>query len=656
MKRKFLSTILAITLLFSTSAFNVFANQIVSVYLDNQPLQFDVPPQIINGRTMVPMRVIFEKLGATVSWDSATNTAHAYNYDVMKGVSITIGAPHMVDVYYNIIPLDVPAIIQDGRTLVPLRAISEAFGCDVQWDDATHAAKIYSEEFVDFSNSTDTQEEIRVSTAEQLLNSIGDNRKIVLTSNYYNLSTVANINNKHVEKQLCWDDTYLNAYTIKGVVNMTIEGNAEIVVDDLSADVLSFEKCGNITLSGLTVGHSTYYEEYACEGAVTSFYICDGVYINNCNLFGCGAIGVSASTVKNLQVNNSNIYDCTFTGMHLSNTDATVKNTQFYDSYHWGGFIMLVNSVANFTDCNIHDIKTDPSSIFAFIDIDDYLNSNETKASFNNCNFTNNSFINLASATAKNITFNNCSFQNNSGNTNHNYAVFNNSTLSSPQGNQSQPGMPTEKEYTDFVCNYLNETGDPNELYFSYSMDNHTYQLHIGSNYTDAFKELYSLDSNSKNTVLNKAIYPLFEEADNICVSMMNKFEYKYSDNMILEVLDPINSKVIYISKNGQKEYSYFDQYLIENDSENTNNNVTITDEQKKQIFSIVKQYVSLQLKSPSTALWPDYTELKCWYDEEGKLVAFGKLEAMNSFGGYGIVNYMYKFNDDLSINFEYIY
>ena len=63
-----------------------------------------------------------------------------------------------------------------------------------------------------------------------------------------------------------------------------------------------------------------------------------------------------------------------------------------------------------------------------------------------------------------------------------------------------------------------------------------------------------------------------------------------------------------------------------------------------------------MQLKSPSTAIWPNYTEMRCWYDEEGKLVAFGNLEAMNSFWGYGIVSYMFKFNEDLSIDFKYVY
>jgi len=116
----------------------------ISVYFNNELLTFDVSPKIIDGRTMVPMRVIFEKLGATVSWDGAANTAHAYNYDVMKGVSITIGAPHMVDIYSNVIQLDVPAIVQDGRTFVPLRAVSEAFDCEVQWNEDIQTVNIYS--------------------------------------------------------------------------------------------------------------------------------------------------------------------------------------------------------------------------------------------------------------------------------------------------------------------------------------------------------------------------------------------------------------------------------------------------------------------------------------------------------------------------------
>lgn len=425
MKRKILSTLLAITLLFSLTSFNVFANQTVTVYLDNQLLQFDVPPQIINGRTMVPMRVIFEKLGAEVSWDSSTNTAHAYNYEVMKGVSITIGAPHMVDIYSNIIPLDVPAVIQNGRTLVPLRAISEAFRCDVQWDGATRTVKIFSEDFIDFSKSTGIQEEVRVSTAEQLLNSIGSNKKIILTSDYYNLSTVRNVNNEHVVKQLNWDDTYLNAYIIKNVVNMTIEGSAEIVIDDIYADVLSFEKCGGITLSGLTIGHTTSYEEYQCEGAVTDFDTCDGIYLNNCNLYGCGAFGVYADNTTNLNITNSKIYDCTYTGIWLTdNCSATVNKTDFFDSVHASGFLRIDSSTIACTDCNVYNIVCNDSGMF--IDTFDF-GEEPSNISFTNCSFKNNRFVYITNDDGnKKITFNNCSFQNNIGNMNHSSVVYNN--------------------------------------------------------------------------------------------------------------------------------------------------------------------------------------------------------------------------------------
>lgn len=438
MRRKILSTLIAITVLFSTFSFNVYANQAISVYLDNQPLQFDVAPQIINGRTMVPMRVIFEKLGATVIWDGSTNTAHAYNYDAMKGISVSIGAPHMVDIYTNVIPLDVPAVVQNGRTLVPLRAISEAFRCDVQWDGNTSTVKIFSENFIDFSSSTGTQEEVRVSTAEQFLNSIGSNKKIILTSNYYNLSTVNDVNNKYVEKQLNWDDTYLNAYIFKNVVNMTIEGNAEIVIDDINADVLRFEKCGQITLSGLTIGHTTNYEQYQCEGAVTRFDTCDSINLNNCNLYGCGAFGVYADNTINLNIANSKIYDCTYTGIWLTDkSSAIVNKTDFFDSVHASGFLRIDRSNITCTDCNIYNITCDGSyGSGMFIDTFD-SSKGPSNITLTNCSFKNNRFVNITNNDGtKKITFNNCSFQNNIGNMNHYSVVYNNSTTSEPQVNQ----------------------------------------------------------------------------------------------------------------------------------------------------------------------------------------------------------------------------
>lgn len=118
-----------------------FANGEISVYLDNEKIQFDVAPLLVNGRTMVPMRAIFEKLGAVVYWDDNTRTAIAQKGNV--NVSIAIDD---ITLYKNGEPivLDVPAQLNGGRTLVPLRAVSEAFECDVQWNGDTQTVNISS--------------------------------------------------------------------------------------------------------------------------------------------------------------------------------------------------------------------------------------------------------------------------------------------------------------------------------------------------------------------------------------------------------------------------------------------------------------------------------------------------------------------------------
>ena len=99
-------------------------------------------PVILNDRTMVPMRAIFEELGADVSWDAGTETASG----TLDGVTVNITIDKSV-MYRNgeAVTLDQPAVIIDGRTLVPVRAISESFGCSVTWDGSTQSVYIISE-------------------------------------------------------------------------------------------------------------------------------------------------------------------------------------------------------------------------------------------------------------------------------------------------------------------------------------------------------------------------------------------------------------------------------------------------------------------------------------------------------------------------------
>lgn len=105
-----------------------------TVQLDGKQLTFDVPPVIEDGRTLVPLRAIFEAMGATVSWDQSTQTATATKDGTTVVLQIGSTTP---TINGQVKQLDVPAKIVNGRTLAPLRFVGEAFGGTVGWDPAT---------------------------------------------------------------------------------------------------------------------------------------------------------------------------------------------------------------------------------------------------------------------------------------------------------------------------------------------------------------------------------------------------------------------------------------------------------------------------------------------------------------------------------------
>ena len=109
-------------------------NSGIHVYYNGKRISFHSygqNPEILEGRTLVPLRSIFEAMGADVEWDGATSTAIAKRGNVE--VKITIGAS---EIYKNgkAIPVDVPAMLLNSRTMVPARVIAEAFGADVGWN------------------------------------------------------------------------------------------------------------------------------------------------------------------------------------------------------------------------------------------------------------------------------------------------------------------------------------------------------------------------------------------------------------------------------------------------------------------------------------------------------------------------------------------
>ena len=113
----------------------------ITVLIDGVNLYFDAEPVIVDGRTCVPMRMIFEFLGAEVYWNDREGTVRA-----AKGgrvVSLTVGANN-ASIDGKSISLDVPAMIQNGRALVPLRFVAEALDCGVAWEAETARVLITS--------------------------------------------------------------------------------------------------------------------------------------------------------------------------------------------------------------------------------------------------------------------------------------------------------------------------------------------------------------------------------------------------------------------------------------------------------------------------------------------------------------------------------
>ena len=122
----------------------------VEVYVNGDLLVSDSPAVLVGSRTMVPLRAISEKLGCEVGWDAETQTAEIKNSKT--AVYVTIDSDVMVkksvsDGASENIKIDAPAMLYKSRTLIPLRAVSEALDAAVDWDSEKGCALITTDSY-----------------------------------------------------------------------------------------------------------------------------------------------------------------------------------------------------------------------------------------------------------------------------------------------------------------------------------------------------------------------------------------------------------------------------------------------------------------------------------------------------------------------------
>ena len=225
------------------------------------------------------------------------------------------------------------------------------------------------------------------SDTEGLIKAIGPGREIFLDPGVYNLtewvkSAGSDTGNPYVKLDLVNDGYEI---VIHDVRNLSIRegqpgnGSVEIVVEPRYANVLTFENCDKIFLSGMTMGHTP--EKGSCTGGVLCFRDCGRAALSDMDLYGCGTYGIVAQRVDSIQTVDSVIRDCSYGLIDL----AQVKDAGF------GNVI--------FRDCTGYGM----------------LNFRESNAAFQSCSFLNNVWEAgyshfLASDALSSVIFRSCTF------------------------------------------------------------------------------------------------------------------------------------------------------------------------------------------------------------------------------------------------------
>jgi flagellar hook assembly protein FlgD len=112
----------------------------LGVYWKGAPVAYDVGPEMVDGRTMVPLRKTAETMGFQVVWDEATRSVLLAGYG--RSVTLKVGS-RMALVNGKAVEMEVAPYLREGRTMVPLRLVSEGLGFSVTWDEPTQSVIIH---------------------------------------------------------------------------------------------------------------------------------------------------------------------------------------------------------------------------------------------------------------------------------------------------------------------------------------------------------------------------------------------------------------------------------------------------------------------------------------------------------------------------------
>lgn len=242
--RKNFSAVLFLSIVWIASVVSIVYAAEPAIYLNGERLEFEAAPRIIDDRVLVQAGGLVDALGGQFSWHGFWGFVRIYpgNGSIIQmggsGFTKRTHYAHETFTYLDVAAHYFGAIFGD-RVFVPVRAVAEIFGAEVEWDGQTVRISLPEAEYV----------EISVSTAEEFVMAIGSNRTIRLAPGVYDLSPWVADPMSPVGGR--------RGFHLCGVNNLHIIGGDGVyfTTDVPHSDVLSMSRAENVTLRGIVFKH-----------------------------------------------------------------------------------------------------------------------------------------------------------------------------------------------------------------------------------------------------------------------------------------------------------------------------------------------------------------------------------------------------------------
>lgn len=334
----------------------------IKIIYDGRELELDTAPQLVNDTTLVPMRAIFEAFGAKVKWDGDTQSVTAKKKS--KTIYMTIGSDEITKNDETVKAQTAPQII-DGRTMIPVRVVSELLGLDVDWNVEDRAVIISSgsdEKDEAWKNNTGTID-LSAMTAEADGVSFDGNVITISKAGDYTISgqngnasitvDARDENDKKARVKLRLNDAVLTNLTGAAInvaaadkLYITLEDGTENVISDggeyadeeinaciYSKDDIEIKGSGSLTVNG-NHNHGIKCNDSMeiADGNVTVNAKNDGISVNETLLISGGTVNVTA---EGDGISTDEIFDITG-GMVNVTTTGEVEQESSYDMFMRG--------------------------------------------------------------------------------------------------------------------------------------------------------------------------------------------------------------------------------------------------------------------------------------------------------------------------------